>query len=468
MHEGTGPLPRTRPAAARSAARLRVSLQKRLLLYLLACAPLVWGLALVVSADRARHEVNELFDTELIRLARQVQATAGGLSAPAQTAPSPAVHGEADLRDMAIAVWDAQGRMLLVDREGVQLPWRTDAAGFIDLPLAGEAWRVYYLQATSGRILVAAGQRAEEREELVQNLVGSQLLPWLLVLPMLLLVMAWAVRQALAPLRQLTADVQRRSADTLEPVPVADAPAELQPLLAAMNGLFQRIDTTLARERRFTADAAHELRTPLAVLRLQWQVLQGAGDIAEQARSAAKLAAGLDRMDRLVSQLLALSRLEATDTPPSRAAVDWPAVVLQVFSDVLPLAERRRIDLGCDWPPAPQRPFPLEGDADLLAMLLRNLLDNAVRYAPEGSSVNLLFSAQALAVSNGGPALAPDVLARLGERFHRPDGQAESGSGLGVSIALRIAALHGLTLRYATGDDGTGTVATLARQDGMA
>lgn len=438
-----------------------MSLQKRLLIYLLACAPLVWGVALLVSAERARDEVNELFDTELIRLARQVQATVGGLSAPAQLPPLPAAQGEADLRDMAIAVWDAQGRMLLVDREGAQLPRRADTAGFVDLPLAGEAWRVYYLQAADGSTLVAAGQRIGERDELVQSLVGSQLLPWLLVLPVLLLVMAWAVRQALAPVRQLTADVQRRSADALQPVHVADAPAELQPLLQAMNGLFLRIDTTFERERRFTADAAHELRTPLAVLRAQWQVVEGATDAAQRAQAAAKLTAGLERMDRLVGQLLALSRLEATDRPPRSAPVDWEKLVLQVFSDVLPLAERRHIELGCDWPPAPQQPFPLEGDADLLALLLRNLVDNAVRYAPECSGVSLRFGTQSLDVVNGGPALGPQALERLGERFHRPDGQAESGSGLGVSIAQRIATLHGLVLVYTAGSDGSGTVATL-------
>jgi two-component system sensor histidine kinase QseC len=443
-----------------------LSLQRRLLLYLLACAPLVWGVALLVSADRARIEVNELFDTELIRLARQVQATAGGLRSPApvqRLTPAPAAQGEADLHDMAIAVWDAQGRTLLVDREGEALPHRADAVGFVDLQLSGAAWRAYYLQSADGRTLVAAGQRMHERDELVRDLVGSQLLPWLLVLPVLLLAMAWAVRQALAPVRTLTADMQRRGADDLQAVPLADTPAELQPLLQAMNGLFARIDTTLARERRFTADAAHELRTPLAVLRAQWNVVEHATDATQRAQAAAKLVAGLDRMDRLVGQLLALSRLEATERPPHPAPVDWQAVVVQVFSDVLPLAERRRIALGCDWPPAPQRPFPLDGDADLLALLLRNLVDNAVRYAPEGSAVTLRFEADGLEVHNAGPALGAEALARLGERFHRADGQAESGSGLGVSIAQRIATLHGLVLQHRSGSDGSGVVAALGR-----
>ena len=439
-----------------------MSLQRRLLVYLLICAPIVWGVALLASADRARQEVNELFDTETIRLARQVQATLAGVGAPGQAAPPAAHGGEADLRDLAIAVWSADGRLVLADREGVRLPRRPDAAGFVELALDGDRWRVYYLQSPHGEWLVAAGQRGRERDELVWNLVASQLLPWLLVLPVLLAAMAWAVRQALAPVRALTAELQSRGADSLQPVPASHVPGELQPMLAAMNGLFARIEITLARERRFTADAAHELRTPLAALRAQFDVLRRAADEPERRQAEARLSAGLDRMDRLVTQMLALSRLEATDRLSRTAPVDWAPIVEQAMSDVLDLAERRRIELGCDWPPAGTPAFPLQGDAGLLAVLLRNLLDNAARYAPQGSAVTLRFGAAGLVVDNDGPPLPAEALAQLGERFHRRDGQAESGSGLGVSIAQRIAALHGLALRYRARADGRGLVAELS------
>jgi len=440
-----------------------VSLQRRLLLYLLICAPLVWGGALLVSAQRARHEVNELFDTEIIRLALQVQATLAVAVAPGQMLPRPASAGEADLRDLAIAVWNRQGQLLLVDREGVQLPRRADATGFVDMTLGGEPWRVYYLQSPNGDWLVAAGQRGDERDELVRDLVAGQLVPWLLVLPVLLLAMAWAVRRALRPVHVLTGELQGRGADDLRPVPVTQAPQELQPMLQAMNGLFTRIESTLERERRFTADAAHELRTPLAVLRAQWDVLRRATGEDERHRAEAQLNAGMDRMDRLVTQMLALSRLESTDRLPQARALQWTPLVEQALSDVLPLAERRRIELDCDWPAAGTPPMPLQGDADLMTVLLRNLLDNAVRYAPEGSTVRLRFGADRLAIENDGAALPPEVLAQLGQRFRRVDGQAESGSGLGVSIVQRIAALHGLTLRYGTQADGQGVVAELVR-----
>ena len=438
-----------------------MSLQRRLLLYLLICAPLVWAAALAASVQRARHEVNELFDSELIRLARQIQAAVIGAGAPGQTVPPSPKGGAADLRELAVAVWNADGRLLLVDREGAQLPYRRDAAGFVDLPIGGRPWHVYYLQAPDSEWLVAAGQRARERDEVVWNLVASQLLPWLLVLPVLLGVMGWAVRRALAPVRELTGELQARHADDLRPLAAEHAPDELQPMVGAMNGLFARIEATLERERRFTADAAHELRTPLAVLRAQWDVLKRATGDGERRQAAARLDAGMDRMDRLVTQLLALSRLEATDRLPRPQPVVWAPIVEQAMSDVLPLAERRRIELVCDWPPPGTAALPLQGDADLLTVLLRNLLDNAVRYADADSTVTLRFAATQLTVENDGAPLPQEIHAHLGERFHRVDGQRESGSGLGVSIVQRIAALHGLGLSYHARADGRGVVAEL-------
>jgi two-component system sensor histidine kinase QseC len=447
-----------------------VSLQRRLLLYLLICAPVVWAAALVVSIQRARHEVNELFDTELIRLARQVQATLHPGAAPAADAPGHADAGDtgaAEVEDLGVAAWDGEGRLLLADREGALLPRHAAASGFQDLTLAGQAWRVYYLRSSSSgsssnQWLVAAGQKVHERDEIVFGLTYSQFLSWLLMLPVLLAAMAWAVRRALVPLRQLAADLHERSADDLRPVPAMHAPAELQPAVAAMNGLFTRIEEALARERRFTADAAHELRTPLAVLRAQWDVLRGARTAAEREAAEVRLGLGLDRLDRLVTQMLALSRVEAGRDITLRE-VRWTGIVEQAMSDCLPLAERRRIDLACEWPDPAARPgaldrhpLPLVGDEHLLTVMLRNLLDNAVRYAPAGTQVVLRLDTDQLSVENEGAPLPPDQLARLGERFFRPDGQEETGSGLGVSIVQRIASLHGLLVRLSSRADGQG------------
>lgn len=444
-----------------------MSLQRRLLLYLLVCAPLVWGVALYFSISRARHEVNEMFDTELIRLARQVQSTLSP-AYPGTTAvlpPEPREGdkdaGDADVRDLAVAVWNKEGRLMLADREGAQLQRLPQASGFVEQAVDGRNWRIYYLQSTDGNWLVAAGQGAYERDELVYGLTITQVVPWLLVLPILLAVMTWAVRRALSPMRQLTTQLRARDASDLQPVPDERAPAELKPLLGAMNGLFARIEELLVRERRFTADAAHELRTPLAVLRAQWDVVRGATSSAEREQAEQKLSTGLDRMARLVTQMLSLSRVESGVTPAMKAEINWPAIVEHAMSDCLALAERRHIELACEWPPRGQHPMPLFGDEHLLTVLLRNLLDNAVRYAPAGTGVTLRVGREHLELENEGPPLPPEQLARMGERFYRPDGQAELGSGLGVSIVRRIAQLHGLEVVFGTGAGDRGVKVVL-------
>jgi two-component system sensor histidine kinase QseC len=375
---------------------------------------------------------------------------------PPPPAPGSAGSGEADVRDLAVAVWDAQGRLMLADGEGAQFP-RFAGSGFVDEFVNGNLWRVYYLRPLVGEWMVAAGQKAYERDELVFSLTASQVVPWLLVLPLLLAIMAWAVRRALVPVRLLTAELQGRRPDDLQPVREGQAPAELEPLVKAMNGLFARIETMLVRERRFTADAAHELRTPLAVLRVQWDVVRRASSELERAEAEAKFTAGLERMSRLVGQMLALSRLEATNAAASLTSeVRWPTIVEHAMHDCLVLAERRRIELACEWPPPSRHPMPLLGDEHLLTVLLRNLLDNAVRYAPRGTAVTLRIAEEHLEVENQGEPLSPEQLLRLGERFYRPAGQHEGGSGLGLSIARRIAELHGLEVTFGAGADGKG------------
>lgn len=439
-----------------------MSLQRRLLLYLALCAPLVWAAALLVSLDRARHEVNELFDAELVRLARQVEAIIPEQAQPQERPPEPPPEGslgEADLTDLAIAVWDDRGRLLVTNHEGAGLSRRVGTTGFIDDRIEGEAWRVYYMPMPDGSRVVATGQKTYERDELVFDLTSSQIGPWLLVLPALLLVMAWAVRRALSPVHELSGELQRRRADDLAPLPEQQAPSELRPLVHAMNGLFSRIHELLDRERRFTADAAHELRTPLSVLRAQWDVVRRSGS-EDRAVAEAKFEAGLARMDRLVTQLLALSRAEATAPSLLTEEIDWAPIIEQVMTDCLPLARRRNIELACDWPAGGRPAFPLLGAADLLTILLRNLVDNAARYSPQGSTVTVRLATDGIDVENEGEPIG-GALSAPGNRFSRPAGQAESGSGLGLSIVQRIAGLHRIELHFSAGEGGQGVRACL-------
>ena len=439
-----------------------MTLQRRMMLLLLLSAPLVWTGGLLFSLDRARHEINELFDTQLIRLARQMQSTLplaeiDVIDLPPPEAAAQAALGDAELEDMATAVWNREGRLLLVDREGVLLPRQPDASGFHDMTLGGELWRVYYLQASTGAWLVAVGQIMSERDELVWDLIAGQLLPWALTLPVLLLVMAAAVRQALKPVRTLTGEIDRRAADDLQPLPVRDMPSDLQPLVRAMNTMLTRIADTLDRERRFTADAAHELRTPLAALQAQWDAARLSLEApAEGSASQDKIGLGLSRLSRLVTQMLAMARLDHLHGQTASTPIVWADVVEQVINEVLPLADREQVELACEWPADHAAPLPLSGDASLLASMLRNLIENALRHTPPHGHVTLRLNADGIEVLDEGPGVPPEHLPRLGDRFFRPPGEETPGSGLGLSIVRRIAELHGLTVDWGPREDPPG------------
>jgi len=438
-----------------------MSLQRRLLIYLLIATPLLWGLALWYALDRSRHEVDELFDTELIRLARQVQIaipSAPGSAEGSGLTKQP--EGEADLSDLALAVWNHQGERQLVDREGAQLPFLASASGFRNIEISGEAWRVYYLQSDNGQHLVAAGQRAYERTELIGNLLVGQTLPWALALPLLMGAIVWSVRKAIQPIAALTEDIDGRQAGDAQALDTQKVPAELKPMVEALNSLIVRSSDALERERRFTTDAAHELRTPLAALAMQWELHSAARSDAERALCAQAIQAGLARLSRLVSQLLELSRIEGSPALRKEAIV-WSDLLRGAIEDCLPVANRRGIEFEVRWPDSTSRLFELQADPAMMGALLRNVLDNAARYAQEGSAVGITLTADSLIIRNAGPGLPDLVQTRLGERFVRPPGQSESGSGLGISIARQIAAASGLSLSFENTHSPEGVIVTL-------
>jgi two-component system sensor histidine kinase QseC len=434
-----------------------MTIQRRLLLLLVVVGPLVWVVAAGLAWSRARHEIDELFDTQQVRFARQllgIGLPAGAEPAEVQTAnPGPRAQGEAELETLAVALW-IEGRRVLRDDDGPQLPYEPDVEGFVDLTLEGGNWRVYYLRgAGSPKRLSAVGTNLAERDEVAETLVTSQMLPWLAMLPVLLVALAWAARTALSPLRHLVRQVERRGADDLAPIDAAHATSDLRPLIASMNGLFRRIDEAMQRERRFTADAAHELRTPIAALRAQWDAIGVAGeDNRARDRAIGGVRVGIDRLERLVSQVMWMAQADAADggTDARRGWVpaDWDAIARGALDACLPLIEERDAEVDVVSPPAGAATLPLTGNATLLEAMLRNLVDNAIRYGPPSGRVTIRLQPASIAVEDEGPGLEAHDLDRLGERFHRMATPATIGSGLGVSISKRIAALHGLRIRF--------------------
>jgi two-component system sensor histidine kinase QseC len=301
----------------------------------------------------------------------------------------------------------------------------------------------------------------EAREEIVEALGDALVWPLAAALPALALAIWLGVGAGLRPLAELRAQLARRGAGDLAPLDAARAPAEIEPLVAELNRLFGSIGAALERERRLTADAAHELRTPLAVLSTQAQVARRASSSAQRDEALDALVTGAERAARLIEQMLTLARLESGQGAGAAQSVPLRALARAVLADAAPFAHGKDIDLEL----AEGAETVAPGYPGLLGILLRNLVDNAVRYTPAGGKVRVAVRADGgmarLEVTDDGPGVPPQELARLGERFHRLAAAGESGSGLGLSIVLRIAELHRGRVRFAAGPGGTGLAVTV-------
>jgi two-component system sensor histidine kinase QseC len=311
----------------------------------------------------------------------------------------------------------------------------------------GAQWRVFVTRSVQRDVLVVVGEQTDSRSSILWAVLRSVLLPLVLVLPLLGLAVWWAVRQGLAPLRQLSHLLAQRRATALEPVELLDMPSEMQPMVQALNELFERIERMVASERRFTADAAHELRTPIAAIRAQAQVALGAGDDKAQRDHALHVTlAACDRAVHLVEQLLVLARLESV--PANRfSAMDLSAVARRVAADLAPNAMARHQSLELD----ADHVCSVVGDEMLMGVLVRNLIDNAMRYSPDGARilVSVMYEAgqTVLRVEDSGPGMTEAEMSRLGERFYRVLGSVQPGSGLGWSIVKRIGHVFGVKLQ---------------------
>jgi two-component system, OmpR family, sensor histidine kinase QseC len=412
------------------------SLQSRLLVMVLGLLTLVWlGAALMTWSD-TRHELDELLDGHLAQAASLLMVQQSKADAiDVVKAPSPHKYAA----DVAFQVFH-KGQLVTHSANAQTSPLSSETLGFATVLLAdGNEWRVFGTRDDEHDVQVFVGEQIESRDEMVWAVLRNVLVPLVFALPLLAVLLWWAVRQGLAPLRQLSRVLGHRQPQALEPVVLDNMPTEMKPLVDALNALFERITGMLAFERRFTADAAHELRTPIAAIRAQAQVALGAGtDGAQRQHALQATLDGCDRATRLVSQLLTLARLEARQDAAT-TPFDLSALARSVAADLAPTALARGQSLELEAPAQ----CTLTGDDVLIAVLVRNLIDNALRYSPDGARVCVQVGAEGrqpvLRVEDSGPGMTEREMARLGERFFRVLGHQQPGSGLGWSIVKRIA-----------------------------
>ena len=269
------------------------------------------------------------------------------------------------------------------------------------------------------------------------------------------LLVAWVLTRGLSPLEQTTRSVSDRDASRLDPLPVRDVPQELLPLVGQINALLERLSGALEAQRRFVADAAHELRSPVAALALQAQLAARAEGKDARVAAYAELERGIDRTERLVEQLLDLARLEPGVPTEAREPVDVARLAREVVGSFAARADAAGVDLGADAP----GPARLTGGREELRSLLANLVDNALRYAPRGSEVTVAARNSGarveLEVSDAGPGIPPEQRARVLERFQRVEGDPASGSGLGLAIAKTIVERYGGEIELADAHPGS-------------
>ena len=443
------------------------SLRSQLLRWLLIPLTLLFLADAIGSYIVARHLSDRVYDGELIEIARELT-----------------LHVKADGDKPTFNLEKDAERTLLLDQfDEVHYAVRTDdgmpIAGDADLPrpervgpgptyydseLAGKPIRVVQLRATTGAgagVTVTVAETRVKRHGLVNAIMIGVILPQLLLIVIAGIVLWAGVARGLAPLSRLQQAVAARSHLDLSPVSVPEVPVEVHPLVLAINDLMARLEEILSYQGRFIADAAHQLRTPVAGLKAHVEVALREEDPAQSKQSIAHLYTAVERMSRLVAQLLSLARNEPTTVRRLELApLDLSKLAFDVTMEWVPEAYRRNVDLGFE---GVEPHATIRGDSARLTELMNNLLDNAIRYSRDNGRVTVRVAAQParLSVSDDGPLIPVNERERIFERFHRLLGTHTDGSGLGLAIVQEIAKLHDAKITLSEDADGLGNTFTV-------
>ncbi|WP_354685386.1 ATP-binding protein [Cupriavidus necator] len=419
------------------------SIQRTLLWWL--AAGLLAGIAIATALiyGQARQEANALFDYQMKQMAAALPSQFGNPVAPPFVgAPGDLTHAD---EDVVIHIWDGSGRSLYLSHSHPALPPRAEL-GFSNVTTGQGEWRLYSMQL--GPAVVQIAQPMSARRTLAARMALRTVAPLFLLLPLLGWLVWMAVGRGLRPLREIAAEVRSRDATTLAPLALRQMPDEIAPLSAALNQLLERLSHAIDTQRAFVADAAHALRTPLAALQLQAQLVERADSGPARDEAIARLRQGLERLTHLVTQLLTLARQEPGAAATPQEPVELRELAASVVAEMAQAALDRHIDLGLDGS-EDRTPAMVRGDPDALRILLTNLLDNALAYIPAGSRIDVRVGRSAdgrsveLMVSDTGPGIAVEERERVFDRFYRLADAPTGGSGLGLAIVAEIAQSHG-------------------------
>ena len=400
-----------------------ISLRRRLLVSLWIAVSVVGAVAAMLAYRQVDRETKDLLDNQL-------QQIAGIVAAHGAKAPRSARSNE----DVEIGVWDADGKLQYSSAELLRAPLTT-APGFSEQILGKEPYRIY--TAVLGGRQIEIGQPVDMRDDQAEAAALAAFVPVFVLLPVLALVIALVIRALLQPVREVAAAVSRRDVLSSEALQGHSLPKEIAPLLEEINRLLARQGLAVQRERHFIADAAHALRTPLAALQLQADVLDGSTYPLERAARLKELRAGIQRATRLTEQLLSLARIESLGDA-NRSVVDLEEALQEVHALYAPAAAAAGITLEFK----NNAEATVSGDPPRLLLICGNLIDNAVRYTPSGGRIDLLSVIDGemvrIEIWDEGPGLESDQFERVFERFYTVPGHSGTGNGLGLATVETV------------------------------
>jgi two-component system OmpR family sensor kinase len=435
------------------------SLRGRLLWFLLAAITIAAVAQATIAYRTALHDADQIFDYHMQQMALSLRSSTPLSNDEARARQEAESAGGND--DMVVQMWSPDGAQMFHSVSRARLPQRA-VLGFSNVRANSTTYRVFSIQTSNQTVQVA--QDLAVRRNMAGNLALRTLGPIAVMMPILMLVVWWVVSGSLQPVARVRSQVASRQADDLSPVSDTGLPDEVRPLVQELNLLFGRVRTAFEAQQHFVADAAHELRTPLAALRLQAQSLDRADTPEARQVAVSRLTAGIDRATRLVEQLLILARQEATAAEGMAAKtrpVDLADLARRTAADLAGVAAAKGVDLGLQQ----ADPASIDGQPDALQILLRNLVDNAVKYTPGGGTVDISVlsgaGTVAVQVEDSGPGIPPDERERVFDRFYRVAGSEAAGSGLGLAIIKAIAERHGAVLTLGSSERLGGLMATI-------
>jgi len=428
----------------------------------------VWLAMTSVTEFIVRSAVDAPYDEKLVDTARalasEVRATDGGII----IRPGAVQLLRSDRRDnVYFALRDAAGEVIAGDRDMPAVivtrgtPDTAVQSGTIsEQPVRVASIHVPDPRRADMRITVQVAETLNKRHTLVESLrTPSVLLPQVVVMFGAILIVLYGFAFVVGPMRRLKESIDRRDSSDLAPLDPAEAPRELRSLIESINGLMARLSLSMDMQRRFIADAAHQLRTPLAGLRSQTELALGERDPATMQRTLERLAVGTERATALANRLLTLARA-GTYVRSKQVDVDLVALAKDAIAEHLPAANARAQDLGFEGPRSGD-PIVVHGDRILLRELVSNLIDNAVRYTPEGGLITVLVRRErdgsgTIGVRDTGPGIHDDERDKIFEPFYRGRDAVSPGTGLGLAIVRTIADAHGASLQLTPNDEGPG------------